>query len=57
MQFTPVTPTDPGDLAQFKKVEIGTEVEVGKLDGHIKRLPAKIVAFPHYDPEKKRPRS
>ncbi|MCP5083521.1 MAG: DUF1989 domain-containing protein [Alphaproteobacteria bacterium] len=36
---------------------LGTEVEIGKLDGHIKRLPAKIVAFPHYDPEKKRPRS
>ena len=37
--------------------ELGTEVEIGKLDGHIKRLPAKIVPFPHYDPEKKRPRS
>ena len=37
--------------------ELGTEVEIGKLDGHIKRLPATIVPFPHYDPEKKRPRS
>ncbi|ODN71651.1 DUF1989 domain-containing protein [Methylobrevis pamukkalensis] len=37
--------------------DIGTEVEIGKLDGHIKRLPAKIVAFPHYDPKKTRPRS
>ncbi len=37
--------------------ELGTEVEIGKLDGHIKRLPAKIVRFPHYDPEKLRPRS
>ncbi len=37
--------------------EIGTEVEVGKLDGHSKRLPAKVVPFPFYDPEKKRPRS
>ena len=37
--------------------EIGTQVEVGKLDGHMKRLPAKIVQFPHYDPEKKKPRS
>ena len=36
---------------------IGTEVEVGKLDGHQKRLPARIVAFPHFDPEKIRPRS
>jgi aminomethyltransferase len=36
---------------------IGTEVEIGKLDGHQKRLPAKIVAFAHYDPKKERPRS
>ena len=36
---------------------LGTEVEIGKLDGHAKRLPAKIVAFPHYDPQKIRPRS
>jgi aminomethyltransferase len=37
--------------------EIGTEVEIGKLDGHQKRLPAKVVAFPHYDPQKTKPRS
>ena len=36
---------------------IGTEVEVGKLDGHQKRLPARIVRFPHYDPEKTRVRA
>ena len=36
---------------------LGTEVEVGKLDGHQKRLPARIVRFPHYDPEKTRVRS
>ena len=36
--------------------EIGTEVEVGKLDGHQKRLPAKVVRFPFYDPEKTRVR-
>ncbi|KQZ86381.1 aminomethyltransferase [Mesorhizobium sp. Root157] len=36
---------------------IGTEVEIGKLDGHQKRLPAKIVGFAHYDPKKERPRS
>ena len=35
----------------------GTQVEIGKLDGHQKRLPAKIVAFPHYDPQKTKPRS
>jgi len=32
--------------------EIGTEVEVGKLDGKQKRLPAKVVPFPFYDPTK-----
>ncbi len=37
--------------------EPGTEVEVGKLDGHMKRLPATVVTFPHYDPNKERPRS
>jgi glycine cleavage system T protein (aminomethyltransferase) len=35
----------------------GAEVEIGKLDGHQKRLPARIVRFPHYDPEKKRVRA
>jgi aminomethyltransferase len=37
--------------------EIGTEVEIGKVDGHQKRIPATVVRFPFYDPEKKRPRS
>jgi aminomethyltransferase len=37
--------------------EIGTALEVGKLDGHQKRLPARIVRFPHYDPDKSRVRS
>ena len=37
--------------------EIGTEVEIGKLDGHAKRLPARITKFAHYDTEKTRPRS
>ncbi|VVB49358.1 Glycine cleavage system T protein [Beijerinckiaceae bacterium RH AL1] len=36
--------------------EIGGKVEVGKLDGHQKRLPATIVPFPHFDPEKTRVR-
>jgi len=36
--------------------EEGTEVEVGKIDGHQKRVPARVVPFPFYDPEKKRPR-
>ena len=37
--------------------EIGTEVEIGKLDGLQKRLPARIVKFAHYDPDKTRPRA
>ena len=37
--------------------QTGTRVEVGKLDGHQKRIPAAVVRFPFYDPEKKRPRS
>jgi aminomethyltransferase len=37
--------------------EAGTEVEVGKLDGHQKRIPATVVRSPFYDPEKTRPRS
>ena len=36
--------------------EPGTAVEVGKLDGHQKRIPATVVRFPFYDPEKQRPR-
>jgi aminomethyltransferase len=35
---------------------LGTEVEVGKIDGHQKRIPAKVVRFPFYDPEKLKPR-
>src|SRR4051794_5344128 len=37
--------------------EVGTEVEVGKLDGHQKRIPATVVPIPFYDPKKERPRS
>ena len=36
--------------------EIGTEVEIGMLDGRQKRIPAKVVPFPFYDPEKTRVR-
>ena len=38
-------------------VEVGTPLEVGKLDGHQERLPATVVPFAHYDPKKERPRS
>jgi aminomethyltransferase len=37
--------------------ELGTAVEVGKLDGYQKRIPATVVRFPFYDPDKLRPRS
>jgi aminomethyltransferase len=37
--------------------EIGTQLAVGKLDGHMKRLDATVVRFPFYDPEKTRVRS
>ncbi len=37
--------------------EIGTQLEVGKLDGLQKRIPATVVRFPFYDPDKERPRS
>ena len=35
----------------------GTALEVGKLDGQQKRLPARIVGLSHYDPKKTRPQS
>jgi aminomethyltransferase len=35
----------------------GAAVEIGKLDGHQKRLPAVIVPLSHYDPQKTRPRA
>ena len=37
--------------------EEGRNVQVGKLDGHLKRLEAVIVKFPFYDPEKTRVRA
>ncbi len=37
--------------------EPGTEVEVGKLDGRQKRLPARVSRFPHFDPDKTRVRA
>ncbi len=37
--------------------DIGSDVTVGKLDGQQKRIPATVVRFPFYDPEKARPRS
>jgi aminomethyltransferase len=37
--------------------DAGTALEVGKLDGQQKRISARVVRFPFYDPEKTRPRS
>ncbi len=34
--------------------EIGTELEIGQLDGLQKRIKAKVVRFPHFDPTKER---
>jgi aminomethyltransferase len=36
---------------------LGTALEIGKLDGHQKRIACIVVRFPHYDPEKTRVRS
>ena len=37
--------------------ELGTRVEVGKLDGLQKRIAAEVVRVPFYDPDKTKPRS
>jgi aminomethyltransferase len=37
--------------------EIGSSVEIGKLDGLQKRLAAKVTRSPHYDPDKTRVRA
>jgi aminomethyltransferase len=37
--------------------ELGTHVEVGKLDGLQKRISAEVVRVPFYDPDKTKPRS
>jgi aminomethyltransferase len=37
--------------------DLDTKLEVGKLDGLQKRIPAAVVRFPFYDPDKTRPRS
>ena len=34
--------------------ELGTELEIGQLDGVQKRLAATVVRFPHFDPDKER---
>lgn len=34
--------------------ELGTELEIGQLDGEQKRLKATVVKYPHFDPTKER---
>jgi len=34
--------------------ELGTDIDVGQLDGLQKKLKARVVAFPHFDPTKER---
>ncbi|MFD1156876.1 aminomethyltransferase family protein, partial [Roseovarius aestuarii] len=34
--------------------ELGTELEIGQLDGLQKRLKARVVRYPHFDPTKER---
>ena len=41
----------------IQHAEPGTAIEVGKLDGAQKRIPATVVPIPFYDPKKERPRS
>jgi aminomethyltransferase len=36
---------------------VGQKLEIGKLDGMQKRLPAVVTPFPHYDPKKTRVRA
>jgi aminomethyltransferase len=40
-----------------KYSDMDTNVEIGKLDGHQKRIGAKVIKFPFYDPEKKKVRA
>ena len=40
-----------------KYAEIGTDVEIGKIDGHQKRIGAKVISFPFYDPTKSKVRA
>ncbi len=37
--------------------DIGTQLEIGQLDGHMKRLPATVTDAPFIDPQRKRARA
>ena len=40
-----------------KYSEMGSKVEIGKIDGHQKRIIAEVVPFPFYDPTKSKVRA
>ena len=40
-----------------ENADLGTELEVGQLDGHMKRLPATVVSLPFLDPKRVKPRA
>ena len=40
-----------------ENADIGSELEVGKLDGHMKRLPCVVVALPFLDPKREKARA
>ena len=43
------------DLAEVMGLnQLDTELEIGQLDGQQKRLKARVVPFPHFDPDKER---
>ena len=41
---------------QVEHAATGAALEVGKMDGHAKRLPAEVAEVPFVDPQRKRPR-
>ena len=40
-----------------ENAEVGSVLEVGKLDGHMKRLPAAVVELPFLDPKREKARA
>ena len=37
--------------------ELGMKVQIGRLDGKLKRFDAEVIKFPFYDPDKSRVRA
>ena len=40
-----------------ENAETGTELEVGKLDGQMKRIPCTVTSIPFIDPKREKPRA